>query len=235
MADIILDTLLDALKLVPFLYLTFFIMELIEHNFSEKSSVIIEKAGKFGPVWGSLLGAFPQCGFSAGATNLYARKIITVGTLMAIYLSTSDEMLPILISRRVAPLVILKIVGLKVIIGVVFGFLIDLFFKRKNDGSENDIHDFCEKEHCHCEDKLWVSTLKHTLNILFFIAVITLILNSAIYFLGEESIKKLFLQSSIFGPFLASLVGLIPNCGASVVLTELYLAGTISFGSTMAG
>ncbi|MEG1049163.1 MAG: putative manganese transporter, partial [Oscillospiraceae bacterium] len=221
MADIILDTLLDSLKLIPFLYLTFFVMELLEHNFSEKSRVIIEKAGKLGPVWGSLLGAFPQCGFSAGATNLYARRIITVGTLVAIYLSTSDEMLPILISRQVSPVVIFKIIGLKVAIGMVFGFIIDLFFKQKNDGSENDIHDFCEKEHCHCEDKLWLSTLKHTLNIILFIAAITLALNSAIYFLGEESIKALFLQSSIFGPFLASLVGLIPNCGASVVLTEL--------------
>lgn len=235
MVDIILDTLLDSIKLIPFLYLTFFVMELLEHKFSEKSDVAMQKSGKLGPLFGGILGGFPQCGFAVGATNLYARRIISVGTLIAVYLSTSDEMLPILISRQVDISVMLKIVGLKMLIGVAFGFAIDFLLRNKPIDKHSDIHDFCEKEHCHCEDKIWFSTLKHTLNIIFFITLVTFLLNSVIYYFSEESIKRIFLLNSFLAPFLSGLIGLIPNCAASVVLTELYLSGTITLGSAMAG
>lgn len=235
MADIILDTLLDSVKLIPFLYATFFVMELIEHSFSEKSDAIIQKSGVFGPLWGSFLGAFPQCGFAVGATSLYARRIISIGTLMAIYLSTSDEMLPIFISHQVNLWVILKLMGIKILIGIVFGFVIDFFCQNKPSTPQAEIQNFCEKEGCGCEDKIWLSTLKHTANILFFIALVSFVLNSIIYYLGEDTLKNIFLQSSFMGPFVASLVGLIPNCAASIVITELYLSGAITLGSTMAG
>lgn len=234
MIDIISDTLLDVLKLLPFLFIAFFIMEYIEHKFSDKSKKIVIKAGKFGPIIGSLLGAFPQCGFSVAATNFYATKIITVGTLIAIYLSTSDEMLPILLSQGIDLWVIAKIIGLKIAIGMIAGIVIDLFI-RKSKKTEDHIHDFCEDEHCDCEHGIIKSTIKHTLNIAFFILVLSFLLNIGIHYLGEDNIKNIFMKDSIFSPFISSLIGLIPNCASSVIITELYLNGTISFGSTMAG
>lgn len=235
MKEIILDTLIDGLKLLPFLFITFLIMEFIEHKFSDKSKNKIVKAGKFGPFFGSLLGAVPQCGFSVMATNLYATRIITVGTLISIYLSTSDEMLPILISEQASIGLIAKILIIKVIIGMVCGFIIDLILRRKKEDKEYEIKDFCLEEHCDCEHGIVKSSIKHTLNILLFIVIITFILNVGIKYIGEDGIGKLFLKNNVFSPFLSSLVGLIPNCGASVVLTELYLKGVISLSSAISG
>jgi hypothetical protein len=235
MKEIILDTLLDALKLLPFLFVAFLIMEYIEHKFSKKSKNKIAKAGKFGPFIGSILGAVPQCGFSVMATNLYATRIITVGTLISIYLSTSDEMLPILISEGAKANVIFKILIIKIIVGMVCGFFIDLILRNKNKEKDYEIKDFCLEHHCDCNHSILKSSVKHTLNILLFIVIITFLLNAGIHYLGEDNIGKLFLKNSFFSPFISSLVGLIPNCGASVVLTELYLNGVISFASCTAG
>ena len=236
MKEIILDTLFDALKLIPFLFIAFLIMEYIEHKFSKQSKSKITKAGKFGPFIGSLLGAIPQCGFSVMATNLYATRIITVGTLISIFLSTSDEMLPILISNGEKAGVIFKILLIKVLIGMIIGFIIDFVLRNKNK-SENDyeIKDFCLEHHCDCNHSILKSTLKHTFNITLFIMVVTFLLNIGIYYLGEENIGKLFLKDSFFSPFISSLIGLIPNCGASVILTELYLNGVVSLASCIAG
>lgn len=233
MGEIILDTLIDSIKILPFLFLAFLIMEYVEHKLGNKSNEIIKKSGKLGPLFGGILGGFPQCGFSVAATNLYAGKVITVGTLIAIYLSTTDEMLPILLSRGVSLDIILKIILINVVIGILVGFIIDLFFKSKK--TDSDIEEFCEHEHCHCEDNILLSSLKHTLNIFIFIVVISFVLNSLVHYLGLENISKIFLSNTIFGPFVASLIGLIPNCVSSVVITELYLGGAISFGSMIAG
>ncbi len=232
MLDILIDTLLDSIKLLPFLFITFLIMELIEHKMSDKTKEKIEASGKFGPVIGSILGIFPQCGFSTSATNLYSTRIITLGTLIAIYLSTSDEMLPILISKQVKLDLIFKILIIKVIIGTICGIIIDLIFKKR---SKKDIHDFCDEEHCDCNHSLIMSTIRHTLNILIFITIIELVFNIIFEYLGFSFITDLFMKNSIFGSFIASLIGLIPNCGASVIITELYLKGAITFGSLMAG
>lgn len=234
MKEIILDTLLDALKLLPFLLITFLIMEYIEHKFSNKSKSKISKAGKFGPLIGGVLGAIPQCGFSVMATNLYATRIITIGTLISIYLSTSDEMLPIMISHHASFDVIIKILLIKVLVGIIFGFLIDLLL-RKKEKKEYEIQNFCLENHCDCEHGIFKSSIKHTINILLFIMVVTFVLNIGITYLGENKVSKLFLKNTIFSPFLSSLIGLIPNCGASVILTELYLNGVISFSSVIAG
>lgn len=129
MLDVLLDTTIDALKILPFLYITYLIMEYIEHKMSEKTKDTIKKAGKVGPLYGGILGILPQCGFSAAASNLYVGRIITLGTLIAVYLSTSDEMLPILISEQVSIVLILKILCLKAVIGVIAGFVIDLFIR----------------------------------------------------------------------------------------------------------
>lgn len=236
MREIILDTLLDALKLIPFLFIAFLIMEYIEHKFSKKSKSKISKAGKLGPFTGSLLGAVPQCGFSVMATNLYATRIITIGTLTSIFLSTSDEMLPILISNGTKVSEIFKILSIKIIIGMIVGFIIDFILRKKNKSEKDyEIKDFCMEHHCDCNHGILRSTIKHTFNIIIFIMLMTFLLNMGIHYLGEENISKLFLKDSFYSPFISSLIGLIPNCASSVIITELYLSGVISFASCISG
>ena len=227
----------DTLKLVPFLFLTYFLMEYIEHKTSSKVKNTIHKSGKAGPLIGGLLGAVPQCGFSASAAGLYAGRVISLGTLIAIFLSTSDEMLPILISEAVDVKLILQILGIKVFIGMVAGFIIDfvMHFGKKPQEEEWKIHDMCEHGHCHCEKSIWKSALKHTLQIVLFILIVNLVLNFVIEFVGEESLANLFFTKPIIGELVAGLVGLIPNCASSVVITQLFLEGVISFGSMMSG
>lgn len=239
MTEIILETLIDGLKLIPFLFVAFLLIEIIEHKLSGKSKKIISKSGKFGPILGSALGMFPQCGFSAMATNLYVTRIISLGTLISIYLSTSDEMLPILLSQNVEIQVILQILGLKFVIGMLYGLIIDLVLRKKEKTIETDFS-ICEDEkcNCHCGGKkggIIISALKHTANTILFIIIISFIINIVFEFFGEEFLSTIFLKDSIFGPFISSLVGLIPNCGASVMITQLYLNNAISFGSTIAG
>lgn len=237
MIDVLLDTLIDGLRLVPFLFLTYLVMEYIEHRTSDKTKQMIHKSGRFGPVIGGLLGAFPQCGFGAAASNLYAGRIITLGTLISIYLSTSDEMLPILISEAVDIRIILKIIGAKVVIGMIAGLVIDLVVVRKQKHKEEEwkIHDMCEHEHCHCEKSIFKSAVRHSLQVLFFILLVSLILNVVIYFVGEDSLSNLFFAQPIIGEIVAGLVGLIPNCASSVVITQLYLEGVIGIGAMMSG
>ena len=237
MLDILKDTVIDSIKLLPFLFIAYLIMEYIEHKISEKSKEKIKKSGKFGPAIGSLFGIFPQCGFSVVATNLYAARIITLGTLIAVYLSTSDEMLPILISKAVPINIIIGILAVKFVIGMIYGFLIDLFLRtfKKGKVQEEKIVDLCEEEHCHCENGIVKSALKHTINVYIYIFILTLIINIIVGFVGEDTLKNFMTQTSIFEPIIASLIGLIPNCASSVIITELYLSGIISFGSLIAG
>lgn len=231
MKEVILDTIIDGLKLLPFLFIAFLIIELIEHKLKNKE--IITKTGKFGPIVGSLLGAIPQCGFSVTATNLYATRIISLGTLISIYLSTSDEMLPIMISEGRLDLVP-KILLIKIFIGMICGFIIDMIF-RKKDNDCHEITDLCEKKHCDCNHGIIKSSIKHTLSIFIFIIIISFILNIGFEYLGEETISKIFLKDSFFSPFIASLIGLIPNCASSVAITTVYLSGSITFGTMIAG
>ena len=237
MLEIIEDAIIDSIKLLPFLFITYLIMEYIEHKTSEKTKGAIKKSGKFGPAIGSILGVFPQCGFSVSATNLYAARVITLGTLIAVYLSTSDEMLPIFISEAVSVGVILKILGIKLLIGMIAGFIIDLVLRIKNKDKQEEerIVDLCEKEHCHCEHGIVKSALKHTLNIFIFILIVTLIINIAIHFIGEETIAETLQANTVLGPVIAGLIGLIPNCAASVIITQLYLENMINVATLIAG
>ena len=243
MIDVILDTLIDSVKLLPFLFITYLIMEFIEHKTGDKAKNIIKKSGKFGPLLGGVLGIFPQCGFSAAAANLYAGKVITLGTLIAIFLSTSDEMLPVLISEAAPISTILQILAIKLVIGIVIGFLVDLIGQaltkrnqeKKEEVVEEEIGHICEHEHCHCEEGILKSSIKHTINIFIFIVIISFIINTIIYFIGEENLLNLILNMPIVGPIIAGLVGLIPNCAGSVILTQLYLEQVISFGSMIGG
>lgn len=230
--DILLDTVIDCLKLVPFLFVAFFLMELFEHKFSNKTGKILKKSGKLGPVLGGVLGAIPQCGFSVLATNLYVMRIISLGTLISIYLSTSDEMLPILLSSGASSSKIISLILFKVFIGMVCGFLIDALWHNKK--RQGDFH-ICEEEHCDCEESILKSSIVHTLKTLVFIFLITFLLNSVFEIVSEDVIEKLFLKNSVFAPFISSLIGLIPNCGASIVITEMYLNGVITFGTCIGG
>ena len=237
MIEIIEDTLIDSIKLLPFLFITYLLMEYIEHKMKHKSKETIQKSGKWGPFFGSLLGIFPQCGFSVSATNLYAGRVITLGTLIAVYLSTSDEMLPIFISEAVSPIIILKILAIKLVIGMIAGFIIDLVINvlTKNKIKEN-IEQVCEEEHCHCnENGILKSSIHHTLNIFVYIIIISFIINTIVHLIGEEAIANLLLNKPIIGPLVSALIGLIPNCAASVIITNMYLQKVISFGSMMAG
>lgn len=237
MWDAILDSLIDTVKLIPFLLITYIIMEFIEHKTSHKTKDAIKKSGHFGPLIGGILGVVPQCGFSAAASSLYLARIITLGTLIAVFLSTSDEMLPILISEAVDVRIILSILGIKLVIAVIVGFIIDLFFRKKFETSEDEpeIKDLCEHEHCHCEHGIFKSALKHTINITLYIFIISLVLNIIIYFIGEDNLAHILNSTPIIGPIIASLVGLIPNCASSVIITQLYLSKVLNFATMIAG
>lgn len=236
----LLHTIEDSIKLLPFLFLTYLVMEYIEHKMGEKSKKIVKSSGKFGPLIGGVLGVFPQCGFSAAAANLYAGRVITLGTLIAIFLSTSDEMLPIFISEQVDPAIIVKIIGMKLLIGIVAGFVIDAFIKgHKHKEHEHDeemhIHSVCDHDHCHCEEGIFKSACIHTLQIFAFIAIITFVLNIGVEIIGEDTLASLILNQPVIGPVLSGVVGLIPNCASSVVITQLYLEGMMSTGAMLAG
>ena len=237
MLHVLEHTLIDTIKLLPFLFLAYLVIEYIEQKAGDKTTHVIQKAGKFGPVLGGLLGIVPQCGFSAAASNLYAGRIVTMGTLIAIFLSTSDEMLPILISEAVPVGTIITILLIKLGIAIVVGMLVDLIFRKKKvEDSKEEIHKLCDEEHCHCEESgIFKSSLIHTLQIFAYILVISFVLNLIIHYVGEDNIASLVLNVPVVGPLISSLVGLIPNCASSVILTQLYLENIISMGSMIAG
>lgn len=235
--NILQDTAIDTIKLIPFLFITYLIMEYIEHKTSNKLRETIKKSGKFGPLLGAVVGIFPQCGFSVSATNLYAGKVITIGTLIAVYLTTSDEMLPILLTESVPISTILTILCIKLLIGIIAGFLVDIVFNiiKKDKDEEQQIEELCEHEHCHCDEGIVQSALKHTINITIFIFIITLILNSIITCIGEETIAHFISKNVILGPVIAGLIGLIPNCASSVIITELFIEKVISMPILISG
>ena len=279
LADVLLDSLVDTLKLVPFLFVTYLAMEALEHSASHHVKAAVEKSGKAGPVVGSVLGALPQCGFSAMAATLYAGRVVTAGTLVAVILSTSDEMIPVFVAHQVAPARLFSILALKVVVAIVVGLLVDVALRalhRAGDGHAH-IHELCERAHCHCEeaeeDELdeegaipradssvgsaeedrhseghrehhhhshgpWAivrSSLVHTAQVTVFIFLVTLVFGLLIEGVGEEAIASLLTNHPVRATFIAALVGLIPNCGASVAITELFLDGTLATGPMVAG
>ncbi len=242
--DMILDALLDAAidtaKLIPFLFVTYLIMEALERKTSGHTTSLMTRVGRFGPVAGALVGIVPQCGFSAAASSLYSGGLISIGSLLAVFLSTSDEMLPIFISEQVAVPVIVRILLSKAVIGMVSGLLIDflLRFTKYRSKTEKHIHDLCEEEHCGCEEEegsVLRSALIHTLHITFFVFLITVALTIAVESLGEERVAGFLTGKPVIGTFLAALFGLIPNCASSVLITQLYLDGMLGAGQMMAG
>ncbi len=266
LSSVLLHSLEEFISILPFLFLTYLLMEFLEHKAGSKMEHAIRRAGKVGPVFGSLLGIIPQCGFSAAAAGLYSGKVITLGTLIAIFLSTSDEMLPLMIGHA-HPLTIIKIVAVKVLIGMAAGFLIDFCYriyknkhhahkpehkhkhahkhehghehKHEHEHSHNEafaIHELCEKDDCGCEEeKFWLSALIHTAKTGIFLLIVVLLLNTGIYFLGEDRLAQAFTSLPVVGHLAAGLIGLIPNCAASVVITKLYLENMLTAGCMFSG
>ena len=237
MAGILWEAFHHSINMVPFLFVTYVIIEYIEQYSSEKMQNLMAGCGKFGALGGAVLGCVPQCGFSASAANLYSNKVITLGTLVAVFLSTSDEALPMLISSPDHSGVIFKLLAVKVLIAAVAGFLVDFIFKSTPDIMKNEVH----QRHCHCShgkkgfNSILVAAVRHTLNTYIFILIVSLLVGGAIELLGQEKFSEILMADTMFQPFLAALVGFIPNCASSVLLTQLYIEGTLSFGSVVAG
>lgn len=280
---VIEDTIEDGLKILPFLFITYLIMEYLEHRTGDKTQKLVQKAGRFGPLLGGLFGAFPQCGFSAAASNLYAGRVITLGTLIAIYLSTSDEMVPLFISEQFPIDQMVRIIALKAFLGIFYGFLVDFavrhyrLYKKRSETDPIRIEELCKREHCHCEEdtprisahrvkndanqnsskhltkadvardshshdhshegsgNILRSALVHTIHIFIYIFIFTFILNGLIEFVGEEALCSFLQGNAIISHVIAGIIGLIPNCAASIVITELYISGIITFGTMMSG
>ena len=234
--EVLLHGVIDTLKLIPFLFLTYLLMEYIEHRAEEKAERFMSRAGSLGPLIGGTLGAVPQCGFSAAAANLYAGRVITVGTLIAVFLSTSDEMLPILIAGNIKIGSVLLIVLYKSAVGILVGFTVDAILRALLKNKEKiNIDAICDEDNCHCERGILHSAIHHTVTITMFVLLITLAINALVFFVGEERLGALMYDKPFVSHLIASLIGLIPNCAASVALTKLAMSGVITSGAMMSG
>ena len=235
MVDLLLDALLDTLKTLPFLFGAYLLMEYLEHRAGDKLTAALSRLGPWGPLGGALLGCVPQCGFSVAAANFYAGRLITPGTLLAVFLATSDEAVPSLLAQPGALPDLGKLLGVKLVGGAAAGLLADLLARRfLTAPSEPPLQDLCQD--CDCEHKgIFRAALTHTGKIFLFLLLVNLLLGAAISLVGEETLSRFLLSGSVFQPLLAGLVGFLPNCAASVLLTELYLEGSLSFAACVTG
>ena len=269
----------DTLYLIPFLFITYVAMEWLEHRTAGKTQEAIQHAGAAGPIVGAVLGVVPQCGFSAAAATLYAGRVITLGTLFAVFLSTSDEMLPIFIAEQVPVDTIAKILGAKIVVGMMMGFIVDTVLRlARRDKQKLRIHELCEQDHCHCNNECstcennpelvyqhhddcaegchhdhhhhdhehdhdhghgWRGILKsaliHTVQVTLFVFVITIALNAVLEIVGEDALAAFLGANPVVSVLASALVGLIPNCAASVAIAQLYVEGVLGTGAMMAG
>ena len=245
MFDLFMDSLLDGLKdgawSLPVLFVAYLLMELLERSQKLNEEILHGYSHKAGPLLGGLLGVVPQCGISGAAATLFSTGSVTVGTMLAVFFATSDEMLPIMLSSvadgdiRLSS--ILLIVLGKAALGVALGYLADLLL-TKYIRSQKNIHGFCEREHCACDEEegsVFVSALKHTLKIAVMLIAVNVVLNFVLGMIGVERLSGSVLNRPFIGEILLALVGLIPNCSVSVVITESYLSGLIGLGGLFAG
>lgn len=233
MPQIILDAVIDTVKALPFLFGAYLLIEYLERRTNDKFARIL--SGPLGPIGGAVLGCVPQCGFSVAAANFYAGRLISPGALIAVFLATSDEAVPLLLAEPQAFPDLFLLLGVKLVSAALFGLLIDLICKRVwKLVPEKPFQELCG--HCHCEEEgIFRAALHHTGGVALILFFVSLFLGLIIYFVGEENIALLLLSGNVFQPFLTALIGFIPNCAASVILTRLFLGGALSFGSTVAG
>lgn len=245
------DAVIDTLVVIPFLFITYLILEFMEHRMSEKALARFEKAGPLGPIIGSILGVFPQCGFSSAAATFYAGRVITIGTLYAVFMSTSDEMIPIFIAGGIQIQDMIILIAIKFIIGIIIGFSIDAFIKifklnnnRNNTNNERyEIHKLCERDQCSCNHhhdnlnhKILRPALLHTFQVTIFVFIITLLLNIFIEYVGGYEVMSEYINTNKYLSVIAtSLIGLIPNCASSVAISQLYVDGILGYGALLAG
>lgn len=260
MSEIFLDALIDSAKMLPFLFLIYVGIELLEYKFGNKIKKSVQKAGAAGPFLGAAAGSLPQCGFSVITTALYSQRLVTIGTLLAVYLATSDEAIPMILSQPDKAGIILPLILTKVGIAVIAGYAIDFVFRKRNretlahinsyhSGQDNPQHHHeeidnktaCCGHHASSLTKkipvkeIFIHPIIHTLKIFVFIFIVSFLINLFFFFLGENVLAKILLSGTIFQPVIAALIGLIPNCASSVAITELYLQGVISYGSVISG
>lgn len=237
LTHIFLHSFLDTIKITPFIFLMYLLIECFEHKNNTDLSHKLMKTNLSGPILGGLFGSIPQCGFSVIASDLYAKKAITLGTLIAIFVATSDEAVPIILSHPEKAYIVFELIFIKIIIAVICGFIIDSVYKNKKEiiceekEEHHHFHGNCEN----CEDGIVKSAIIHTVKIFVFVFIASLILGLAVELIGEEKLTAFLLKDSFIQPFIASLIGLIPNCAASVILTQGFLDGIITFGSLVAG
>ena len=237
--DVLLDTLKDAALIFPVLFVAYFVMELVEKASGDRLEKTLAGTSRFGPLLGALFGVVPECGFAAAAGGLYAGGVITMGTMLAVFLSTSDELIPIFLSEGASQMgVLIKVILIKVAVGVAVGYLVDLFWRLRHRADAGHIHEVCEREHCGCDDEKGgplKSAFIHSAKIILLIMATSLLLGLLVAWVGEENIAKIITDIPVVGEMAAGLIGLIPNCAASVLITELYLKGIISGGALLSG
>ena len=238
MIELLIDVLLDNLLLLPFLFPTYLVLEAIEAHAGGALERTLGRARRWGPLAGALSGAVPQCGFSAAAASLYAGGVITVGTLVSVFLSTSDELIPVLVSRAIPLGLLVKIVGLKVLFGFAAGLAVDAFLRARGARTPAPhVEDLCAHSRCGCTEHrgIVVPALIHTAEIFVFILVASGIIELALHFAGEDVLKSFVLNRPVVGELLAGLAGMVPNCAVSVAFAQLYAEGGMSAGALMAG
>lgn len=236
--EVVLESVLHSLKTLPFLFIAFLVIEFLEHKAQDKIKHIFTRAGIMGPAIGTILGCIPQCGFSVMSANLYSSGVIALGTLIAVFLATSDEAVILLATTPNATFEIAKLLITKIIISLIFGYVI-YFIERKihKHHHHHHSHDICEQDHCGCDEKSGVlrPALIHTVKVFGFLLLFTIIIDLAVSFIGTDALSYLLLSDSALQPFLSAIIGFIPNCASSVLLTQLYIEGTLSFGALIAG
>ncbi len=236
----VLDALIDGAWSIPILFLAYVLMELLENSRKLNEAILHRHSKKAGPAIGGIVGIIPQCGISGAAATLFSIGSISVGTMLAVFFATSDEMLPIMLSavgKEIHITSLLMIVFGKAVLGICLGYCADLILKRFVR-SPKDIHSFCERENCACEEdegNVFTSALKHTLKIAFMLIAVNIVLNVLFELIGVENLSAGILNTPIIGEIIVGLFGLIPNCSVSVVITQSYLNGLIGLGGMFAG
>lgn len=237
--DALKDACIDTAIVLPILYLAYLIVGYFSHNGNEKYSKILHHTKKAGPIVGAFLGCVPQCGFSSVMSDLYSRKVVTLGTLFAVFIATSDEAVPLMIAKPEFIPKLLLLLALKVGFAIVIGYLVDFVIYLFNRKKTQELHDYEEPHHhehgeC-CAKNIFLEALNHTLIIGLWVFVATLIINVIIGYAGLDSLKLLFTNNVYTQVLIACLVGLIPNCAASVFIVELYMSGVLSFAALVGG
>lgn len=234
---LILATFISTLILVPFFYLSYLLVEYFQQKHKEKFNKVLKKQDKYGPLVGASLGMIPQCGFSSTMAVLFSQKVLSIGTFFAILIATSDEAMFVLIANKEFKTLALLLIS-KFIIALILGYLIDFIFRKKNKDLVEYEGDIDVTDSCACCKKtsnIFLTALKQTIKVFLFVLVFSIIINVLVYFIGEERFEAFLLSGSIFQPFIACLIGLIPNCASSILLTNLYISGSVGFASLLAG